>query len=139
MTDNDHDEEMYRLRMGGTPARAIAAQFGVTIEHVEEAIAARCMTISPAARLAALRLELERLDLLSQTYFLRGVEGDVAAAALALKISERRASMWGLDAPLRVEPIMLANTVAPVSGVDKIMLALNQIASSNGSNMPPPS
>lgn len=44
-------------------------------------------------------LELARLDALTETYHPRAVEGDMAAAALCIKVSESRRKLLGIDAP----------------------------------------
>jgi hypothetical protein len=46
-------------------------------------------------------VELERLDELSRRYFRAACAGDSKSAELLLKISERRAKLLGLDAPMQ--------------------------------------
>lgn len=48
------------------------------------------------------RLEEERLDALAQKFQAKADAGDAQAAALLLKISERRARLRGLDAPTKL-------------------------------------
>ena len=46
-------------------------------------------------------MEVERLNQLWSVYYTRGLQGDLKAAELALKIAIRRAAVQGLDAPIR--------------------------------------
>lgn len=50
-------------------------------------------------------IELQRLEMLQKTWFPKAVEGDRDAAAVVLKISERRSKLMGLDAPTQIQAI----------------------------------
>jgi hypothetical protein len=43
------------------------------------------------------KVEVARLDMLARAYWARALKGDIKAAALIVKISERRADLLGLD------------------------------------------
>ena len=57
-------------------------------------------------------LEDVRLEALSRPHYERGLAGDVALAAVFVKISERRASMTGMNAP-QSHAVQLIHQAAP--------------------------
>ena len=68
-----------------------------------------CAPVSPEMRRQALALDLERLDQVQSVFYERAMDGDAASAAIALKVSERRAALLGLDVPpsVRGNPVEL--------------------------------
>jgi hypothetical protein len=122
------EEEMFRARLCGESLRLIAKRFGVSVATVERAVQERCTAITPANRQHALQLELERLEALWATFNERAQEGNEAAAAICLRISERRSSMWGLDCHAPAQPLLLveAQGQAP-SSTERILAALKRV------------
>jgi hypothetical protein len=59
-------------------------------------------------RLTALALDLERLDELQNVFYDDAMKGDAQAAAICLKVAERRSAYLGLDTPVRIDPVQLA-------------------------------
>jgi hypothetical protein len=126
---------MFRARLCGEPLRLIAKRFGVSVSAVERAVYERCTVITPENRQHALRVEIERLDRLWSVFDERAQEGSEAAAAICLRISERRSSMWGLDSHSPVQPLLLVEaTRAAPSSVDRIRAAIERVARSPSSS-----
>jgi hypothetical protein len=123
------EEEMFRARLCGESLRLIAKRFGVSVATVERAVQERCTAITPANRQHALQVELERLEALWATFNERAQEGNEAAAAICLRISERRSSMWGLDCHAPAQPLLLveAQREQP-SSIDRIREAIERVA-----------
>jgi hypothetical protein len=123
---------MFRARLCGESLRAIAKRFGVSVSTVERAVQERCVAITPENRHQALRVELERLESLWLTFNALAQEGSEAAAAVCLRIIERRSSMWGLDSHSPVQPLLLVEARPnTLSSTDKILAVLRQFASQN--------
>lgn len=100
-----------RLRAGGLSYREIAAALGYASENAANKAVLSLLARAEAESADALRaLENTRLDLLWQKAY-RGIvaseksEQGVSAPLIgaAVRISERRARLLGLDAPARVE------------------------------------
>lgn len=94
------------LRKAGLSYRAIGTQLGVSektahqdVQREVQRIAAR--NSESAAELRA--LELERLDYYAARIAQQVAQGHLGALDRALRISERRAKLLGLDAPMRNE------------------------------------
>src|SRR5262249_26936890 len=89
-----------------------------------------CTPVSPQMRRQVLELDLERLDELQAVFYQGALKGDAAAAAITLKIAERRAAMLGLDLPaaIRPDPIQVAVTAEPETSTERIQRALDAIA-----------
>ncbi len=94
------------LRRGGGSHRAIAAQLGVS--HVQIIKDLRhglneLLKQEVGGQAADRALELDRLDALWLANWKTALAGDIPAGQLILKISQRRAELLGLDAPVKVE------------------------------------
>src|SRR5262245_55800354 len=92
------------LRKGGLPYHEIARRLGYggasgAYQAVMRGL--RSTLKEPAEDLR--KLEVERLNQLFAVYYTRGLQGDLKAAELALRISARRARLEGLDAPQRYQ------------------------------------
>ena len=95
--------ECLQLRLEGKSFRAIADLTGIALStvyaRIEDAIA---LEVNPRAdRLRA--IECERLDLYLDRLRPRIDKGDDKAIGAAIRISERRAKLLGLDMPQRIE------------------------------------
>jgi len=127
----DHSQAMFRLRLAGESVREIARQYRISEKRVQETIERMCTPITKQMKAHTLELELERLDELQAAFYRAAREGNLGAAAITLKIVERRAAMLGLDAPsaVRTDPVLLIESSKPQeTSTDKIMAALNRIA-----------
>jgi hypothetical protein len=98
----DRQRQAMELRKGGLGYDDIAVRLGYRGRSGAYQAVRRGLQQTlkePAEELR--QLEVERLNQLFLVYYPRGLQGDVKAAELALKISARRAAIQGLDAPLR--------------------------------------
>src|SRR5262245_45220333 len=128
----DREEEIFRARLKGRSVRAIAREFACEIVEVEEIIEKMCAPASAAMRRQALALDLQRLDELQTVFYEKAQDGDTASAAIVIKLSERRASLLGLDVPasVRGDAVQLAiiTPPQPESTTDRIRRALDLLA-----------
>jgi len=125
----DRDEQIFCARLAGKSVRLIAKRFGLTVEEASKIIEERCAPLSASMRRQELQLDLERLDALQTVFHEAAMRGDVASAAVYIKILERRALVLGFDQPAstRVSPIEV--TVAPQeTSTDRIRRALEDLA-----------
>lgn len=95
--------ECLQLRLEGKSFRAIAAQTGLSTATVFNRVeAAISLEINPKAeQLRA--IESERLDVYLDRLKTRINSGDTHAIQTAIRISERRSKLLGLDMPQRIE------------------------------------
>lgn len=108
MRTEDRLAECLRLRRQGLSYRAIGQQIGVSYTQAQRLVDAGLRRISEPDAVELRASELAHLDELS-SYIRPGcVDGDPAAVGVAVRISERRSRLLGLDSPT---PIAL--TVAP--------------------------
>ena len=100
LVPSDLSERIFKARVGGLTEQATAKKFGVPVREVRNA-----PRIDAGTRLRELSLELVRLDRLQEVFLdVALTQRDPQAAAIALKVSERKSSMLGLDyAPLRTD------------------------------------
>ena len=125
----DREEAIFKARLSGKSVRRIAQEFHTDVPQVEAIIERMCPTIDTQMRAVALALDLERLDELQETFYSDAVKGDVQAAAILLKIAERRSAYLGIDAPVRVDPVQLLAAAKPrPTSTDLIEAALRRIA-----------
>ena len=91
------------LRLAGANLEAIGRQVGLHKSNVSRRIKDALADI-PAAEADALRaIENERLDGMQVAIWTRVRKGDLGAIDRAIRISERRSRLNGLDAPQRVD------------------------------------
>ena len=91
------------LRLAGAHIDAIGRKVGLHKSNVSRRIKAALAEI-PAAEAEALRsLENERLDAMQVAIWGKVRKGDLGAVDRAIRISERRSRLNGLDAPQRVD------------------------------------
>lgn len=97
-------ERALELRLAGATYRQIGKAIGVGpsrafryVQHVLAEVAARSEEKADELK----RLEDQRLDALLLSWWGRATAGDKDAAAIALRVLERRAKLHGLDAPAK--------------------------------------
>jgi hypothetical protein len=133
--DPDRDEQMFQERLTGTSIRTIARRFRVSEGEVRNAIGRVCAPVNEQLRKHTLEIELERMDDLLRPFYLEARDGNVAAAAICVKISERRARFLGIDAPVQVDPVALTAAATPAqTSTDRIRAALDRIAAMKDGN-----
>jgi hypothetical protein len=133
------ERAIYLDRLAGKSIRVIAEEFGISTTEAQAIISAQC-TVDTQLKLHTVELELARLDDLSATFYPRALKGDTAAAALLLRIQERRSALRGTDTPLRIDAVQVrAEAVPQSSSIDCIMAALQRVAGKpepNDSDLP---
>jgi hypothetical protein len=94
------EESAIAARIRGQSIEKIAKARRVTVAEVH-AVLDRCCdrVLTPDARRHALAIELLRLDRLMEAAWPKAMAGDLAAIAIAEKLSARRCVMLGLHAP----------------------------------------
>lgn len=55
------------------------------------------------------KLEVERMDALFRPMYTQGIQGNRNAVDRCLKIMERRAALLGLDAPIRIQQLVVTD------------------------------
>ena len=105
LVPSDLSERIFKARVGGLTEQATAKKFGVPVREVRKVVEQLAPRIDAGTRLRELSLELVRLDRLQEVFLdVALTQRDPQAAAIALKVSERKSSMLGLDyAPLRTD------------------------------------
>jgi len=111
---NERRAQVLEMRLQGYSINKIAETLGIST-HLAAAHVANAMDALVVENATQLRqLELERLDRMLTTLE-GGIEmGDPKAITAAIRISERRAKLLGLDRPLQVEA-----TVVTVDLIDR--------------------
>jgi hypothetical protein len=89
--------------VSGLSYAAISKALGLPLVTVYERIQAALKEIPREAREEVARMEHERLDKMHARLEGKASKGDPQAIAVQLRISERRCSMFGVDAPSKIE------------------------------------
>ena len=123
-TQRDYDRaerkrNALELRLAGASYRDIADALQVSpataLQDCKEALAD-----IPAQQADEMRtVELSRLDRLQRAVWPRAIKGDLQAVDRAIKIIDRRAKLFGLDAPQQVQ--ITANDIDLDAAVDKML------------------
>jgi hypothetical protein len=126
-------EVVLQERLQGKPTRVIARELGCTIDAVNEVLDQLSEEITVQFKVRSIAIQLGRLEALTAIWYEKALAGDPVACALVVKISERLASLVGLDAN-RVDVIQLRAAASPTpSGTEKILRVLEQFRLTNGS------
>jgi hypothetical protein len=89
--------------------------------------------LNPDVRRHGLAIELARLDRLLEAAWPKAVGGDLAAIAIAEKLSARRCVMLGLHAPQEAVLRIIEESRPKISSTDRIQEALNRICAQRDS------
>jgi ABC-type sugar transport system ATPase subunit len=99
----DREHKAVQLALAGATYDAIAKECGFESKSGAWKAVQRLLARVDAENAEALRtVEGSRLDRLHLAHWPAALRGDVKAATLVLRLMERRARLFGLDAPLRV-------------------------------------
>lgn len=98
------DGTIWQAYVGGATQEHIAVEHGISQQRVSQIIAEVRQSIPADGRADALLLDLERLDRLLVGFMPAADAGDAKAAAVVMRVLERRARALGTDAdePLTV-------------------------------------
>jgi hypothetical protein len=135
------ERAMYLDRLAGKSVRAIAEAFGISPTEAQAVISSQCAPVTTQLKLHTVELELARLDELASVWHPKALAGCAQAAALVLKIQERRSCLLGTDTPLKIDAVQVRAAAMPQqpSSVDRIMEAIRRIAGKpelNDSDLP---
>ena len=138
-TQREHDraerkKNALELRLAGASYRDIAQALEVSpataLQDCKEALAD-----IPAQQADEMRtVELSRLDRLQRAVWPRAIKGDLQAVDRAIKIIDRRAKLFGLDAPQQVQ--ITANDIDLDAAVDKMLRVAEMALEKEKSNRP---
>lgn len=107
------------LRLAGASYRDIAQALDISpataMQDCKEALADIPMQQADEMR----TVELSRLDRLQRAVWPKAIKGDLQAVDRAIKIIDRRAKLFGLDAPQQVQ--ITANDIDLDAAVDKML------------------
>lgn len=94
----EQESNALELRRAGVSVRRIMAECGFATVRQAEAVIARAMKAAAVLKdpLAVRDLELDRLDRLQQSVWLKAVKGDVAAIDRVMRLSELRMRLAGV-------------------------------------------
>lgn len=118
--------EVLRYREAGLGFEYIADRLGIAVStaHGDYRDAIRETFREDAESLAA--IEGKRLDRLQAAHWVKAVEGNVKATEVVLKVMERRARLFGLDRPQKVDlsasDVDLDSTVARILDAATVVL-----------------
>jgi hypothetical protein len=133
------DQQLFQARLNGLTDYATAKRFGVKVSEVRRAVERLAPKVDNRLRMRELAVELGRLDKLGEVFLeVALTEKDPQAAAICLKVSERKSSMLGLDyAPLRTDLATLTVIQPPprADSTSLIRAALERVCSEG---RPPP-
>ena len=104
MSKLEKDHKALELRLAGNTYEDISTELGYATRSASYKAVARVLRGVEDTSIAELKeLELRRLDVMQFSIWNAVESGDEDAIALALRISDRRSKMLGLDAPHRIE------------------------------------
>ena len=106
-----------RLRAEGLSYKDIAAEMGVSQQTAHNWVTAELKVAQheTAESVAQLReLEALRLDRMLRKWLPKAEEGDAEAAGVILRIMDRRAKMFGIDAPTKTAAINMTSDINPL-------------------------
>lgn len=100
----EREREALNLRRARLPYDEIAARLGYKNESgARHAVSRALGRVSQGSADEYRREEADMLDRLHRAWWVPALSGDEKAARVILSISERRAKLLGLDAPVRVD------------------------------------
>ena len=104
MESYEKDQRALELRKEGLTYDEISGQLGYATPSASyKAVMRRLRDIDKPAVAMLRELEVQRLDAMLSAVWDRVLQGDAGAVSTALKISERRSRLLGLDAPHTIE------------------------------------
>ena len=126
----EFDMRIYEARLEGYSVRSICRQLGLDEFEVQNAIMRAQDRISPNTREQLIDLDAARLDRYAVAIDPQAKAGDFEAIKVMLAIMERRAKLFGLDAPSKSDLLVRreAEFNSEPTGTDKMVVALQKIA-----------
>ncbi len=109
--DETRDDMIFKARLLGGSARAVAERFNIRIGAVEAIVENKMLRLDVGYRARTASLDAERLEALLFRYMRSALAGDTDATYLVLRLLERRSALLGLDCPMKIDPVQI--NVAP--------------------------
>jgi hypothetical protein len=104
IADKEKAQQAIELRKAGANYEQIAAQLGYATRGSAQRAVKRLLQANAAEAVEDLRtLEDGRLDDMLSAIYKAAKDGDLPTIDRVLRIAERRAKLWGLDAPAQVQ------------------------------------
>jgi hypothetical protein len=132
------DRKVLALRLAGVSIRKVARELKLTDKQVLESLDRGLPTLDGPARARYLREALAQLDEL-QSCWHTAARTSATAAAIVLKVAERRSALLGLDAPahVRLDPVQIAlGDRAQEGSTEALLKELERIAAERPSGGP---
>ena len=125
----EFDLRIYGARLEGYSVKQICRELGIAEQEVNDAITRASDRISPKTRELLVQLDSARLDEYSITLHPRAKAGDIEAVRAMLAIMERRAKLFGLDAPTKSDFLMRREAISeePTTSTDRFVAALQAL------------
>src|SRR5215472_17234611 len=127
MPGDSDGEAIISDRVNGKSVRDIARERSLSVAAVEAILdqeAERALGAPELRRM--LYLEVCRLEAIKSVLFEKAMAGENAAAAIYVKLSERMASMIGINAP-QGHYVQIGSTIEPVERPSNTVLMLQRI------------
>jgi hypothetical protein len=123
--DAERERQICDLRVKGKSEAEVCQMLGCTIRDIHAALdKAAQASMTPAARVRDIFVDAARMER-AQLVFLPLMEGaDDKAAMIVIRAQERKATLLGSNAPLRIDPIALAADVGqPLTSTQQLKKA----------------
>jgi hypothetical protein len=112
--DPERDKQIFDLVVEGRTEAEVCRMLGVTVADVHRALDwAGQVMLSAQNRVRIIAVDAARCERMIQDFLPASHSRDDKAANVILKAQERKATLLGLNAPLRVDPIALAQEAGP--------------------------
>lgn len=99
----ERDRKIFRLKLAGMTFWQIAEAVPCTVEEAKAALTRMCAGVTPEMKQRCLEIDLERIEDLLQTYYIKAKAGDAGATVIVIRLMDRRAKFLGLDTLPRAE------------------------------------
>jgi hypothetical protein len=127
--DPERDKQIVDLVIGGRRIDVVAQVMGCTVADVNLALdRAAAAYLTAQSRVRSIFIDSMRLERAQEAIVPAANAGDDKAINCLAKLSERRSALLGLNAPIRVDPIQLAEAAQPkLSSVDAMLEAIGRL------------
>jgi hypothetical protein len=127
--DAERERQICDLRVSGKTEADVCAMLGVTIADIHRALdRAAAAALTPQARIRTIHLEAARMEVLEEAFMASAKGGDDKSAQVIIRAAERKATLLGLNAPMRTDPIQLAIETAPqLTSTERLRDIFNQV------------
>jgi hypothetical protein len=127
--DADRERQICDLRVSGKPVAEVCQMLGVTVADINRALdRAAQAALTPSARVRTIHIEAARMEVLEEAFMAPAKGGDDKAAMVVIRAQERKATLMGLNAPLRTDPVQLAIEAAPqLTSTQKLRDIFNRV------------